>query len=152
MRVHFLHRHVLYTVVILEEGNLSQPRLPRCDMLVSRRALNGRHPATAQCAMGADRKKQWLAEAGLRESMERAFESYGDPPENVTEFNCLGRLLTALDDDWLAVVVSLSNVRKSLGWLLRILIREGAEPKVSGHFFKRCCRRCFCHMGIRRKM
>ena len=43
MRVHFVHRHVHDTVVILEEGNLPLPRCPRCDLQVSRKALNGRH-------------------------------------------------------------------------------------------------------------
>ena len=45
-------------------------------------------------------------------------------------------MLTAGDDDWFAVVGNLSKVRKSWGQLLRILIGEGADPKVSGHFFK----------------
>ena len=50
MQVHFVHRHVLDTVVILEEGNLPHPRCANCDMQAPRRALNGRHPGTAQCA------------------------------------------------------------------------------------------------------
>ena len=41
MRVHFVHRHVHDTVVILEEGNLPLPQCPRCDLQVS-----GRGPAT----------------------------------------------------------------------------------------------------------
>ena len=79
MQVHFLHRHVLDTVVIMEEGNLPHPRCARCDTLVPRRALNGRHLATAQCARGAERKRQRLAEAETRESSERAFEAYREP-------------------------------------------------------------------------
>ena len=34
MKVHFLHRNVLDTVVILEEVNLPHPRCTRCFMLV----------------------------------------------------------------------------------------------------------------------
>ena len=34
MRVHFLHRPVLDTVVIMEEGNLSHPRCTLCDIMV----------------------------------------------------------------------------------------------------------------------
>ena len=45
--VHFLHRHVQDTVVIMEEGNLTHPRCPRCDLQVPRKALNGRHLGTA---------------------------------------------------------------------------------------------------------
>ena len=54
-------RPVLDTVVILEEGNLLQPRCTWCDMLVPWRALNGRQPDTTQCARGAERKMQQLA-------------------------------------------------------------------------------------------
>ena len=79
MRVHFLHRHVLDIVVILEEGNSPHPRCARCNMLVPRRALNRWHPGTAQCNKGAEQKRRRLAEAETRESMERAFEVYGAP-------------------------------------------------------------------------
>ena len=56
MRVHFVHRHVQDTVVILEEGKLPLPRCPRCDLQVSRRALNGRHLGTNQCRTGVEHK------------------------------------------------------------------------------------------------
>ena len=55
MRVHFVHWHVLVTVVMLEEGNFHHPRCARCDMQVPRRYLNGRHPGIAQCEKGAER-------------------------------------------------------------------------------------------------
>ena len=116
-RVHFLHRHVLDTVVILEEGNLPHPRCPRCDILVPQRALNGRHPATAQCARGDERKRRRLAEAETRESSEQAFEAYGEPIHNVLEFRYLGMVLTAGDDEWLAVVGNLGKARNSWGRL-----------------------------------
>ena len=45
-------------------------------------------------------------------------------------------MLTAGDDDWLAVVGNLGKLRKSWGHLSQILSREGADPKVSGHFYK----------------
>ena len=53
MWVQFMHRNVLDTVVMLEEGNFPHPRCARCNMQVSWRALNGRHPGNAQCAKGA---------------------------------------------------------------------------------------------------
>ena len=77
MRVHFLHRHVHDTVVILEEGNLPLPRCPRCDLRVPRRALNGRHLGTNQCRKGAERKIRSLAAAEGEAVMERAFNAYG---------------------------------------------------------------------------
>ena len=125
MKVHFIHRHVWDTVGILEEGNLPHPRCPRCDILVSWRTLNRRHPATAQCARGAEQNRRRLAEAELIESTERAFEAYGEPLETVTAFKYLGRVMTAIDDDWPAVVFNLHKARKSWGRFLRVLSREG---------------------------
>ena len=69
MQVHFMYRHVLDTEVILEEGNLSQPWCPQCNMLVPCCTLNRRRPGTKQCARGVDRKRWRLAEAELRKSM-----------------------------------------------------------------------------------
>ena len=38
--------------------------------------------------------------------------------------------------DWISMVVNLGKARKSWGRLSRILSREGADPKVSGIFYK----------------
>ena len=111
MPVHFLYRNVLDTVVIMEEGNPPLPRCTRCDMLFPRRALNGRHPATDQCARGEEQNRRRLAEAVLRESSDRAFEAYGEPLENVTAFRYLVWVLTAGYDDWLTVV---GNIGKAI--------------------------------------
>ena len=56
MRVHLLCPHVLDTMFILEVGNLPHPRCTQCNMLVPWRALNGRHPDTAQYARGEETK------------------------------------------------------------------------------------------------
>ena len=122
MQVHFLHQDVLDTVVIMEKGNLPHPQCARCNILVPRRALNSRHPATSQCARGVKRKRRRLAEAETRESLERASEAYGEPLENVTTFRYLGWVFTAGDDDWLAVVGNLGKAQNSLGRLSLIPI------------------------------
>ena len=44
LQIHFIHRHVQYTVVILEEGNSPHPLCPACDMFVPWSALNLCHP------------------------------------------------------------------------------------------------------------
>ena len=90
MQVHFVHWHILETVVILEEGNLPHPQCARCDMLVPRQALNRGYPGTTYSKRWAEQKRQRLAEADTRESTERAFEAYRDPIKNVTEFKYLG--------------------------------------------------------------
>ena len=73
MRVHFFHQNVHDTVIILEEGNLSHPRCPRCNIMVTWRAINRTHLVTAQCARGKERKRRRLVEEELREISERAF-------------------------------------------------------------------------------
>ena len=136
IRVHFLKRHFLDTVVILEEGNFPHPRCARCDILVPRRALNGRQPSITQCARGEEQKRLWLAEAETRESYEQVFKAYGEPIKNVSTFRYLGRVLTAGDDEWISVVGNLGKARKSWWRLSHILSREGAYPKVWGNFYK----------------
>ena len=136
MRIHFLHRHVRKTGIILEEGNLPHPRCPRCDMLVPWNSLKGRHVTIAQCAKGVEQKILRLVAEEMRESMVRSFQAYGRPLETVTSFKYLGRIMTASDNDWLAVVGNTRKNRKSWVCLTRILRREGAIPRVSGMFFK----------------
>ena len=84
MRVHFVHWHVHDTVVLLEEGNPPLPRCPRCDLQVSRKALNKRHLETNQCRTGAKRKLRRLAAAEGEAATERAFHAYGKKMRAVT--------------------------------------------------------------------
>ena len=51
------------------------------------------------------------------------------------EFKYLGRILTATDDDWPAVVGNLRKAKRSWGRLAKLLIREGAYPKVPRSFY-----------------
>ena len=85
MRVHFVHRHVQDTVVMMEEGNFPYPRCARCDMQMPRKALNGRHLGTAQCAKGAERNRRRMAETETRENLDQVFHAYGQPMEAVSE-------------------------------------------------------------------
>ena len=57
MRVHFVHRHVHDTVVMLEEGNLPLPWVPQCNLQVFRKALYGRHLGTIQWMTGTEWKR-----------------------------------------------------------------------------------------------
>ena len=61
-RVHFVHCHMLDTIVILEEGNRPYPRCPNCDMFVSHKALKGRNLTTSFCRQGEERKRCRLSE------------------------------------------------------------------------------------------
>ena len=69
--------------------------------------------------------------------MERFFEAYGNSLINVTTFKYLGRVMKAGDYEWPAVVSNLQRASKIWRRLSQILIREGADPKVSGDFLRR---------------
>ena len=69
-------------------------------MIIPWSALNGRHLANAQCARGTDHKRRRLVEEELRGVLERAFQAYGDPLENMKAFKYLGRVMTVGYDDW----------------------------------------------------
>ena len=75
-----------------------------------------------------------MAEAELRDSTERAFETYRKSLETLTTFKYPGRVMTAGDDNWPAVAGNLVKARKSWGRLSGILSREGADRRVSGIF------------------
>ena len=125
MRVHFVHRHVLATLVMLEEGNFPHPRCASCDMQVPQKALNGSHLGTAQFSKGAERKRRRMAETETRENLGRAFKAYGEPMDAVLEFKYLGRILTATDNDWPVVAGNIKKARQSWGQLDRVLGRKG---------------------------
>ena len=133
--VNFMHLHVRDTVVILDKGNLPHPRCPQCDVMVTWNALNRRHLSTTQCANGGGRKCRQLAEEELWKSLKRSFQAYVEPLETVMCFNYMGRVLTAGGDDWTELASNLRKARNSWMRMTRILIREGADPKVLGLLF-----------------
>ena len=120
----------------MEEGNLPQPQCPQCNMMVPWHTLNRKHLATAQCAKGGEKNCIRLAEDNLREISERAFQAYGGQLETVTAFKYLGRVMTTRDDNWPAVAGNLRKSWKSCTRMTRILGQEGADPRISGLFFK----------------
>ena len=54
----------------------------------------------------------------------------------MTSFRYLGRVISAEDDDWTVVVQNLEMARAVWRSMTRVLSREGADPRVSGFFFK----------------
>ena len=135
-RIHFVHRHVRDTVVILGEGNRPHLRCDRCNMFVPRAALNASHPGTEMCARGVERKRLRLAAKVARASAETVFRAYGQPLANVGSFKYLGHLLLATDDDWPAVVVNLRKARNKWARMPWIMRREGADARTPRTFFK----------------
>ena len=60
----------------------------------------------------------------------------GVPLGVVQIYQYLGRLLACNDNDWPAIQTQLKKARSRWGSLSRILVREGATPRVSGMFYK----------------
>ena len=99
-------------MIILEEGNISHPQGPRCEMLLPCKALNDRHTNTTQCEKGVERKRCHLVAEDIRESAVSSFQAYGKPIDMVTYLKYMGWVLTASYDDWTADVGNLQKARK----------------------------------------
>ena len=98
-------------------GKPPHPRCTLCDMMVPRRALNGRHLATAHCTRGEERKRRRLAEAEPEGEI-------GEGPQGI------GGAAGERND--ISIPRSICK-----GRLSQILVRGGgADPKVSGNFYK----------------
>ena len=75
--------------------------------MVPWRSLNGPYNGTAQCKKGVERKRRILAAEEARAVTSRTFGAYGSPLDMVISFKYLGRVISAADDDWTAVVQKL---------------------------------------------
>ena len=73
----------------------------------------------------------------MRERLERDFQAYGEPLENVTAFGYLGRVTTLFDDDWPAVVGNLQKERKSWGEVVADFDTGGGISESVGEFSRR---------------
>ena len=96
---------------ILDEGKLSHPRCPLCDMMVPWGYLNGSHKNTVQYKNVVDQKRHSLAVEEAMAATSRASSAYGRPLEMVWSFKFLGRVLLAADDDWPLVIHNLLKAR-----------------------------------------
>ena len=105
-------------------------------MMVPRKALYGRCTPTSQCNKGVEQKRRRLVAEDMRESAAREFQAYRMPIKMLTYFKYLGRVMKALGEYCPEVVGNFRKAQKSWGRLIRILVREGDSPRVSGMFFK----------------
>ena len=73
IRVHFMHHHVRDAMVILDKGKILHTICIYFNMFVLWEALNSRHPATALCVKGVDRKWCRLSAQEYRSESESTF-------------------------------------------------------------------------------
>ena len=57
LQIHFVHRHMRDTIVIIEEGNYPRPLCWACDMIIPWAELNLRHLLSNICAREAESKR-----------------------------------------------------------------------------------------------
>ena len=123
MGVHFCHRHIQDTMVILEERNPPHPRFYLFDMLVLCRLPNVMHRRTVQWNKVAELKSSHLVEEEDGAVTSRAFIAYGCPLGMMTSFRYLRQVILAADGYWEVVVRNLSQ--ESMVWkrMTRIISR-----------------------------
>ena len=95
----------------------------------------------AMCANEVGQKIRRLREKEVQVSTAVDFQDYSRPLETMTEFKCLGRVLTASIYNWLTVVFNLRKARIRWERLSRILGWEGADPGPPELFTRRSSRR-----------
>ena len=66
-----------------------------------------------------------------REGTERSCRAYVCPLTTLMAFNYLGNIITASENDWLAVVANLRKAWKKCSRMSRILGREGSDVQMS---------------------
>ena len=88
------------------------------------------------CDKGEEWKIKRLREEEAQASTLVDLQAYERPLEMVTAFKYLGRVRTALDDDWMAAVANIWKYRSIWAWFYRILEGDGSEPHKYGTFYK----------------
>jgi len=131
MRSHFAFRHPRDRICIHPEGLL--PRCVECGMQVNQ---TRQHRDSKRCQKGRVRKRRREREIQNIRDQEATFTVQGSTLDNVDTFLYLGRVIACDDTDWPAVQKNLSKARKRWAQFSRLLRREGANPRVSGLFYK----------------
>ena len=134
LRRHFVTRHDPHQLHIEEEGNLLPCEL--CGMQVTPYALTRNHRYSALCNDIAQRRRQRDLIHSCKQAGATQFQVADAELESVTSFRYLGRPLSYLDSDQPAMYRALTKARQRWGMLSRLLVREGADARVSGMFYK----------------
>ena len=137
LQINFAHRHVRETIIILEEGSRPRPCFPECNIFVPWKVLNGWHPYMAMCARGWEMKRKHLAAEDAQAEVEVVvFQAYKCHLSTVWSFKYMVRVLTAVYDNWAAVISNLMKLQKRWVKFSCILGKEVANVQVYGLFYK----------------
>jgi hypothetical protein len=133
MRKHFMRKHPNDSITILEEGPYQKCHL--CGMHVRPQSI-GNHGNTQICQTGQELKRKRDAEQRAHQAASLEFHIGTTQIEMVDNFLYLGRPTLANDSDMGAMRYNLHKARKKWQMLSRLLVREGAKPRVMGLFYK----------------
>ena len=97
--------------------------------------INKYHPDTTLCARRGGKEASESSRGRITNGSDTAFWAYGQTLATVIYFCYLGRILTTIDDDWLAVIGNIRKARQRWSNILHILGREGVDARTSGQFY-----------------
>ena len=133
--------HPTCTTVIDEEGLL--PKRQRCGM---HWADTRQHCNSKTCKYGELRREQ--RERSACQQLARNGTKFfidGCPLDRVRGFKYLGRIVSSQDEDWPAIQWQLHMAQGRWARVSRVLTWEGANPRVSGMFYKAVCQTVLIH-------
>jgi len=132
-RIRRKHKHPFYAINIARDG--TRPKCTFCGLQTA--FPNGPHHLQSEdCRRGRKLYQKRVQANRLRRQMVQVITIGGVPLGAVQMHQHLGRLLACNDNDWPAIQTQLKKARSRWGSLSRILVREGAIPRVSGMFYK----------------
>ena len=133
VRHHFHYSHMEHTFCISKQG-----MVPRCALcgLTGQSVDTERHRNTKTCALDTPRYQAYLRHLSEKDSRRVRFKVGEAEIDRVTQFKYLGRTLSDVDDDAAAVEDNLKKATTRWAMHKKLLRREGASPRVMGHFYK----------------
>ena len=134
LRRHFATQHPGSTFRV--RGEILHPPCVQCGMQVTPNALKRGHLQSQLCRMIQREREQARLLTAAHEAQATVFSALGVELEKVTNFCYLGRPLSEVDSDWPALRRNLTKARQRWAMISRIIVREGATPRVSGYFYK----------------
>lgn len=90
LQMHFVRRHPVDSICILEEGGQPLPRCKLCDMHIIELSLNRGHTNTVSCHNGMALKQQRELATSHRRAAETVAQALGHNLERVEQFCYLG--------------------------------------------------------------
>ena len=133
LRQHFASRHPRDELVITGDGST---QCGACGRMVTLYGWRRGHATSRTCAIAAQTRRQREAVQACQLAREQTFTINGDELRSVETFKYLGRIVSSTDSDWPALKKNLTKARQRWAMISRVLVRDGADARISGMFYK----------------